>query len=345
MFRKFVSVVIVFAAPVIKMAYAVPNVVSVSTVTLPVSVTVPVCPAPAPLPRVKPNALAPSVTAPVVIVPEPARSVVSASSVMSPKKIAEFVVSITPARFTAEGATAVRPVPKVLVPPAVPSVRLPVFEKLAFISELVAPPSTTLKTPAAEFTDPLANVMLPVIVAVPVCEALPRLRTKAPGAVRLASVIVLEPLMSVASLTSVTAPKARTVFVVAIVPAILVPEGPDVVRRPPVNANVSPVASPKVTAPVLRKFTLATKVLPEPVMEIVVAVAAVIKSLTVTASVNAADAPLVMVKSVIATVVPVMAPPVPAFKPKLKELTPSVMPAPKRMFAPVAEPPALVVSN
>ena len=61
----------------------------------------------------------------------------------------------------------------------------------------------------------------------------------------------------------------------------------------------------------------------------VVAVAAVIKSLTVTAPVNAAEAPLVMVRLLIATDVPVMAPPVPASRPKLKELAPSVMPAPK----------------
>ena len=138
-------------------------------------------------------------------------------------------------------------------------------------------------------------------------------------------------------------PRVMRVLVVATMPLIETEEG-RVTLRPPVKVKVSPPL-PKVTAPVLRKSTSATKVLPVPVMLTVVAVAVVIKSLTVTAPVNAADRPLVMVKSLIATVTPVMAPPVPAFKPKLKELAPSVMPALKVILAPVAEPPALVVST
>ena len=62
----------------------------------------------------------------------------------------------------------------------------------------------------------------------------------------------------------------------------------------------------------------------------------VIKSLTVTAPVKAAEAPLVTVKSLIATDVPVIAPPVPASSSKLKAAP--VMPEPKIIFAPAAEP-------
>ena len=61
----------------------------------------------------------------------------------------------------------------------------------------------------------------------------------------------------------------------------------------------------------------------------------VIKSFTVTALVNAADAPLLMVKSLMATDVPVIAPTVPALSPRLNA---PVMPVPKRIFAPAAEP-------
>ena len=60
----------------------------------------------------------------------------------------------------------------------------------------------------------------------------------------------------------------------------------------------------------------------------------VIKSLTVTAPVKAAEAPLLMVKSLMATDVPVIAPPVPASSPRLKA---PVMPAPKRIAAPAGE--------
>ena len=63
----------------------------------------------------------------------------------------------------------------------------------------------------------------------------------------------------------------------------------------------------------------------------------VIKSLTVTAPVNAAEAPLLMVKSLMLTDVPVIAPTVPASSPRLKALIPSLIPAPKRMFWPIAK--------
>ena len=59
--------------------------------------------------------------------------------------------------------------------------------------------------------------------------------------------------------------------------------------------------------------------------------------MAVTAPVNAADAPLLMVKSLMATDVPVIAPTVPASSPRLKALMPSVIPAPKRIFWPVAK--------
>ena len=51
---------------------------------------------------------------------------------------------------------------------------------------------------------------------------------------------------------------------------------------------------------------------------------------------NAAEAPLVIVKLLMATDVPVIAPPVPAFRPKLNAVP--VMPAPKVIAAPAAEP-------
>ena len=62
-----------------------------------------------------------------------------------------------------------------------------------------------------------------------------------------------------------------------------------------------------------------------------------IKSLTVTAPVKAADKPLVMVRSLMLTDVPEIAPPVPAFRPRLKEPAPSVIPAPKVIAAPADE--------
>ena len=67
----------------------------------------------------------------------------------------------------------------------------------------------------------------------------------------------------------------------------------------------------------------------------------VIKLFSVTLPVNAAETPLVIVKLLMATDVPVIAPPVPAFKPKANA---PLMPAPKVIAAPAAEPPELVVS-
>ena len=74
--------------------------------------------------------------------------------------------------------------------------------------------------------------------------------------------------------------------------------------------------------------------MPVPVMLMLVAVAVVIKSLTLTAPVKAAEAPLEMVKSLIVTDLPVIAPPVPALR--LRSKAPP-MAAPKRMFCPAAE--------
>ena len=61
----------------------------------------------------------------------------------------------------------------------------------------------------------------------------------------------------------------------------------------------------------------------------------VIKSLTFTAPVNAAEVPLVMVRLLMFTDVPVIAPPVPASSPRSKA---PVMPEPKIIFAPPTEP-------
>ena len=60
----------------------------------------------------------------------------------------------------------------------------------------------------------------------------------------------------------------------------------------------------------------------------------VIKSFTVTAPVNAADAPLVIDKLLMATEVPVIAPVVPASRSKLNK---PVMPAPKVRLPPPVE--------
>ena len=76
-------------------------------------------------------------------------------------------------------------------------------------------------------------------------------------------------------------------------------------------------------------------------MVTVYGLAVVIKSFTVTLPVNAADKPLVIVKLLMATDVPVIAPPVPALRSKSNA---PVMPAAKVMAAPAAEPPELVVS-
>ena len=70
--------------------------------------------------------------------------------------------------------------------------------------------------------------------------------------------------------------------------------------------------------------------------------AVVIKLFSVTLPVNAAEAPLVIVKLLMATDVPVIAPVVPAFRPK--SINAPLMPAPKVIAAPAAEPPELVVS-
>ena len=66
----------------------------------------------------------------------------------------------------------------------------------------------------------------------------------------------------------------------------------------------------------------------------------VIKLFSVTLPVNAAEAPLVIVKLLMATDVPVIAPVVPAFRPK--SINAPLMPAPKVIAAPAAEPPEVV---
>ena len=72
--------------------------------------------------------------------------------------------------------------------------------------------------------------------------------------------------------------------------------------------------------------------------------AVVIKSFTVIAPVNAAEAALVKVRLLMFTEVPVIAPVEPAVRPKSNVPAPSVIPKPKVIAAPAAVPPALVVS-
>lgn len=89
-------------------------------------------------------------------------------------------------------------------------------------------------------------------------------------------------------------------------------------EKPALKANVSEV-SPKVTRPVLRKSTFCVKVLPVPVKDTEYGFKVVIRSFTVTAPVNAAEAPLVMVRLRILTDVPMMRPALaPASRPRLK---------------------------
>ena len=94
--------------------------------------------------------------------------------------------------------------------------------------------------------------------------------------------------------------------------------------RPVLNKNVS-FPSPKVTRPLLRKSTFKAKVLPVPVKLMVVAVALVIKALTVTAPVKVADVPLVMVRLLMLTEVPLIVP-APAVSPRLKAAPSRVLP-------------------
>ena len=210
------------------------------------------------------------------------------------------------------------------------------------------PPEETLKlvvcavelliSTTPEETTVVVLVLAPEIVVKPAPEVL-GVKLKAPEIIP-GSAILPIPAFRVVSAPRITpvfaSPRVMRVLVVATVPLIETEEGA-VTLRPPVKVNVSP-PSPRVTVPVLRKSTLLAKVLPVPVMLTVVAVAAVIKPLTVTAPVNATEAPLVMVRLLIATVVPVIAPPVRAFSPRLKEPEPSVMPAPKTMSSPAPAP-------
>jgi len=89
-------------------------------------------------------------------------------------------------------------------------------------------------------------------------------------------------------------------------------------EKPAPKANESEV-SPKVTRPVLRKSTFCVKVLPVPVKDTEYGFAVVIRSFTETAPVNAADMPLVIVRLLILTDVPMIRPaPAPAIRPRLK---------------------------
>jgi hypothetical protein len=93
---------------------------------------------------------------------------------------------------------------------------------------------------------------LPVTVVVPAAMPAARVRFCAPPA-RDAIAMLPPPESSVVAAVSVTAPRSIWVAVVARVPAMLVPEGPVVVSRPPVKV----VLAPKVTEPVLRKLVSA----------------------------------------------------------------------------------------
>ena len=78
---------------------------------------------------------------------------------------------------------------------------------------------------------------------------------------------------------------------------------------PPLNKNVSvPATSPKVTSPLLTKSTFATNVLLVPVKLMAYGFAVVIKSLIVTEPVKVADVQFVMVRLLMLTDVPLIAP-------------------------------------
>ena len=95
--------------------------------------------------------------------------------------------------------------------------------------------------------------------------------------------------------------------------------------------------------PVFTKSIAAANVFVEPFSVMVVAVEAVIRSLTVTFPVNTAEAPFVSVKSV-TDVVPatVIAPPVPALS--IRSLAPPFVMLPPKVIAAPAAPPLVVLS-
>ena len=302
-------------------------------------------------PAVEPPPVLPTVEATVSVTPPVPKLITSPELVMAAPTLDEAL----PVKFKPPSNANVSAV-------ALPRVTRPELRKSTLATKVLLVPvmltvvtvaavikSLTVTAPVNAADAPLVMVKLLMLRDVPVIPPpvpafKPKLKELAPSVMPAPKVMfapAAEPVVvaTVVLLVRVTPPVPKLITSPELVMAaptldIALP----VKAKPPLKVNVSAVALPKVTAPELRKSTSATKELPEPVMLTVVAVAAVIKSLTVTAPVNAAEAPLVMVKSLIATVVPVMAPPVPAFKPKLKELAPSVMPAPKVMAAPVAAP-------
>ena len=178
---------------------------------------------------------------------------------------------------------------------------------------------------------------LPARMIVPVCVMLPRVRTFAPPA-KDATLIAPEPLRSVLAAPIVVAPRSICVFVVSTMPAMLVPLAA-LVSKPPVKVLVSPASLPRVTVLVFRKVVSVVIVFAAPVMLRVYALAVVIKLFSVTLPVNAADTPLVMVRLLMLTDVPVMAPFVPALSPRLKA---PPMPAPKAISSPAPAPVVMV---
>ena len=299
------------------------------------------------------------------ILPLPAFRVVLAPRITpvleSPRVMRVLVVATVPLIETEEGVVTLIPPVKLNVAPPLPRVTAPVLRKSTWSTKVLPVPvmltvvavavvikSLTVTAPMNAADTPLVIVKLLMLTDVPVMAPpvpafKPKLKELAPSVmpalkVMAAPVAELVVVATVVLPVSVTPPVPKLITSPELVMAAPTFDAALPVKaKPPLNANVSPPL-PRVTAPVFKNSTSATKVLPVPVMLTVVAVAAVIKSLTVTAPVNAADAPLVMVKLLMLTDVPVMAPPVPAFKPKLKELAPSVMPAPKVMAAPVAAP-------
>ena len=240
------------------------------------------------------------------------------------------------------------------------SVRLnpaPAVPKNTFTPELLVIPIAPVTFIAAPIETSAALVIVraassmglptaPVKVTVPVPAVRPRVCVPLSVPLKVMSAPVDEPVVVFTVLLCVkfTPPVPKLITSPELVMAALTKDvAPPVKAKPPSNANVS-LPLPRAIRPVFRKSTSATKVLPVPIMLMVVAVAAVIKSLTVTAPVKAADTPLVMVRLLMATDVPVIAPAVPAFRFRLKELAPSKMPKPKEMSSPEPAPVVMIMS-
>ena len=126
------------------------------------------------------------------------------------------------------------------------------------------------------------------------------------------------PVLTVESAPSVTPPVPKSaVSLVVIIPPCRVTAALPVNDTPPPKVDWSVAASPSVTFPSSAKSTCTVNVFAAPFRVIVPLLAVVIRSLTVTLPVNVLDAALVRVRSVMLVVVAtVIAPPVPAFRPK-----------------------------